>query len=106
MTRIQKCLSENIRFYRKQAGLTQAQLAEKVDSSTNYISTIELGKKFPSPTMIEKLAKIFNIESPLLFLDRNGATLRTFGSCRYELIKNVEQTIIDTLDDFERMEQN
>ncbi len=54
-------------MYRSTLGWSQAKLAEKVNSSTQYIGMIEIGLKFPSPEMIEKLAHALGIESPQLF---------------------------------------
>lgn len=41
-------LAEQIKLHRKRAGLTQAQLAEKVDLSVQHISRIESGCYIPS----------------------------------------------------------
>ena len=41
MTNIRDILAKNMRAYRNALGLTQAQLAEKVDTSTHYIGMIE-----------------------------------------------------------------
>ena len=43
-----KILGANIRKYRKQIGITQEQLAEKIGKSVNYIGMIERGEKVPS----------------------------------------------------------
>lgn len=43
-----KILGANIRKYRKQIGITQEQLAEKIGRSVNYIGMIERGEKVPS----------------------------------------------------------
>lgn len=67
MTKIQECLANNMKKYRKIANLTQEQLAERVETSTNYIGTIETGKKFPSPQMLERIANALNIDSLQLF---------------------------------------
>ena len=48
-------------------GITQARLAEKVDTSTHYIGQIELGNKFPTPEMLERIASALKIDSPQLF---------------------------------------
>ena len=42
-------------------------LAELCDSSTGYIGEIESGKRFPSVSMIERIAKALEIESYCLF---------------------------------------
>ena len=41
-----KILDANIRKYRKQIGITQEQLAEKIGKSVNYIGMIERGERF------------------------------------------------------------
>ncbi len=64
---IQECLARNLKFYRNQKNFTQSQLAEKCDTSTNYIATIETGKKYPSPRTLEKIAEALGIEALDLF---------------------------------------
>jgi len=44
-------------------------LAEYCNASTGYISEIEIGRKFPSADMIEKIAKALSIEPYQLFKD-------------------------------------
>ena len=48
-------------------GITQAQLAERVNTSTNYIALIESEKKFPTPEMLERIAASLEIDAPALF---------------------------------------
>jgi transcriptional regulator with XRE-family HTH domain len=67
MMNIRQVLAENLKSYRYTLGWSQAILAEKVNTSTNYIGMIEIGKKFPSPAMIEKLAVALGIDSTQLF---------------------------------------
>jgi transcriptional regulator with XRE-family HTH domain len=57
----------NLKDYRKLRKMSQVKLAEQCDSSQTYIAEIEVGKKFPSPEMIERIATALNIESYLLF---------------------------------------
>jgi transcriptional regulator with XRE-family HTH domain len=56
MTELRKILGENMRAYRGELGYSQAKLAELVDTATNYINQIETGKRFPTDTMLEKIA--------------------------------------------------
>lgn len=53
---LQETFINNLKFYRKKAGLTQAQLALLIDKSFNYINGIECGVSFPPPDVIEKIA--------------------------------------------------
>ncbi|MDR0524790.1 MAG: helix-turn-helix domain-containing protein [Spirochaetaceae bacterium] len=52
---------------RRILGITQAQLAERVNTSTNYIALIETEKKFPSLEMLERIAAALEINPPALF---------------------------------------
>ena len=55
-------LKYNLKFYRKQKGLTQEQLAELSGVSTDYISELERGKKVPSIKRLDYIAKALDIE--------------------------------------------
>ena len=66
---LRNIFSENLKFYRKNAGLSQQQLAEKCDIATNYLSEIERGQKFPSIELIENMSSELNIPAYLFFLD-------------------------------------
>ena len=67
MTNIRDILAKNLKAYRNALGLTQAKLAEKVDTSTHYIGQIETKNKFPSPEMLERIAAALGIDTVELF---------------------------------------
>lgn len=54
-------ISENIRFYRKQLGLTQEELANMLLGKKSLISNYENGYSTPDIITLCKLAKIFDI---------------------------------------------
>jgi len=57
-----KVLGANIKLYRGRNKWTQAELAEKINISINFLSDIETGKKWASPITLVKLADIFKIK--------------------------------------------
>jgi transcriptional regulator with XRE-family HTH domain len=61
---------KNLKDFRKKEGLSQMQLAEYCGISSGYIAEIEIGKKFPSISVIEKIAAILKVEPYLLFKSR------------------------------------
>jgi transcriptional regulator with XRE-family HTH domain len=67
MTNLKALLSYNIKKRREKLGISQAKLAERVDTSTNYIAQIEQQIRFPSSEMLERLAIALEIDSPELF---------------------------------------
>ena len=58
---------KNIRRYRDYRKWTQAELAEKMDISVNFLSDIENGKRWISPASIVKFAAVLKIEPYELF---------------------------------------
>lgn len=67
MTEFHRLLGANMRIKRKEIGLSQADFAEKCDISTNYVSEIEVGRKFPKPAVLEKIASVLGIDPEDLF---------------------------------------
>ena len=62
----------NLKKYRNARKVSQMRLAELCDSSTNYIGQIEIGNRFPSMDLIEKMAQALNIQPYMLFFDGNA----------------------------------
>lgn len=56
-------VSENIKRLRKQAGMTQAELAEKLDVARSTITQWETGWSSPRMGMVQKLAGVFGVTS-------------------------------------------
>lgn len=73
MADIQKTLADNLKYYRKQAGLTQEQLAEKCGLHRTYIGGIEQERINISLKNIGKVAVALNIDPALLFVRNPGA---------------------------------
>jgi transcriptional regulator with XRE-family HTH domain len=73
----QELFITNLKDFRKLLKISQAKLAEICDSSQAYIAEIEVGKKFPSPDMIEKIASALDVESYCLFQNNASTDIRT-----------------------------
>ncbi|MCI9517895.1 MAG: helix-turn-helix transcriptional regulator [Clostridia bacterium] len=54
-------IAENIRFYRKQLGLTQEELAKMLNGKKSLVSNYETGYSTPDIYMLCRLASIFEI---------------------------------------------
>lgn len=54
-------IAANIKHYRKQAGLTQEELAERLDVARSTITQWETGWSSPRMGMVQKLAEVFGI---------------------------------------------
>ncbi len=56
-----KAFGNRVKELRKECGLTQFELAEKIGLSTNFIGMVERGERNTSVEKIFKLANAFNI---------------------------------------------
>lgn len=65
-TEIREIFSQNLRFYRIKANMSQEKLGEEAKLSDKYISDLERQLYDPSLQTIDSLAKALNIETYLL----------------------------------------
>jgi transcriptional regulator with XRE-family HTH domain len=94
MTGLRTILAFNIKEQRRILGLTQSQLAERVNTSTNYIALIETEKKFPKPEMLERIAAALGIDPPALF----AAEIRPLTEA--ETLAKAEKLILGDINNF------
>ncbi len=92
---IQECLAQNLKYYRKRKNFSQSQLAEKAETSTNYIATIETGKKYPSPNTLEKIANALEINAIDLFQLKNDIDKYDLEIEKFK--ENLKQVLIETI---------
>ncbi|MCL2179725.1 MAG: helix-turn-helix transcriptional regulator [Treponema sp.] len=85
-------------------GITQAVLAEKVDTSTNYIALIESEKSFPTPEMLERIASALEIDSPALFSTKSYPLPEagTLGELQEKIMNDLSEVISHRFNKFER----
>jgi transcriptional regulator with XRE-family HTH domain len=67
MTDLRQLLAINMKRYRKTLGISQMNLADQTNISLSFIAAIEVGKKFPSPEMLERIAEALQVDTPELF---------------------------------------
>jgi transcriptional regulator with XRE-family HTH domain len=67
MAGIREVLANNIKAYRRKYGFSQDKLAELAGISSQYLATVETCRKFPTPEVLDRLAKALGIETNELF---------------------------------------
>ncbi len=84
-------LSENIKKYRKRAGLTQAEVAEKMGIASPNYTLLENGKTEMTISKAEKLAEVFEVSvGELLGLDGVG---KVRESTEFETLKKENERL-------------
>ena len=90
MTSLKKILAFNMKEQRRVLGISQAALAERINTSTHYIAMIELGRKTPSLPMIERIALALQIDPPVLF------SMKSMPSAS---LKKLHKTVLADIDE-------
>lgn len=102
---LRETFRENLKFYRKKAGLTQEKLSELSGCNQNYIAEIErASSKFPKPETIDAIAAALNIRVSDLFIEEGcPKNSVTFDKERFtkevitKLSDKLEKSMIDYL---------
>jgi len=97
---IREILALNLKENRQKCGFTQEKLAEKAGISANYLSMVEISKKFPTPEMLDRLANALGIETFQLFdasTTSEGALLHLEKSIINKITLVVKDTIRETM---------
>jgi len=69
---LRRVLSSNIKHYRGLRGWSQETVAEKIETSTNFLAIVENGKSWVSSLTLVKLANCFEVEVYELFRPKNA----------------------------------
>jgi transcriptional regulator with XRE-family HTH domain len=68
---VRRLVGENVRRLRTVAGLTQAELAEKMGVDRAYVSALELGGRNPTIVTLWHLAQALGVRFAQLFQERS-----------------------------------
>lgn len=66
ITKKDLAFGKRLRHLRKQAGLTQEELASKSGLSTTFIGLLEVGRKRASLKSLQKLSRALNVKTQML----------------------------------------
>jgi len=93
---IREILALNLKENRQKCGLTQEKLAEKAGISANYLSMVEVSKKFPTPEMLDRLANALEIETFQLF-DASATAEGALIHLERAIINKITSVVKDTI---------
>jgi transcriptional regulator with XRE-family HTH domain len=85
-------LGTNIKRYRTRYRWSQEELAEKLNISTNFLCSIEIGKKWLSPLTLVKLANTLHIDAYELFKPE-GMTLPDAAKYTDDIFMTIKESI-------------
>jgi transcriptional regulator with XRE-family HTH domain len=93
---IREILAQNLKENRQKCGFTQEKLAEKAGISANYLSMVEVSKKFPTPEVLDRLANALKIETFQLF-DASATAEGALIHLERSILNNIKQVVKETV---------
>ncbi len=83
-------ISRNVKFYRKKRRLTQFQLAEKIGKTVEMVCQIENNVAGTKLATLDAIANALDIETYMLFLNKDRPSLENISPEILELIFDLE----------------
>ena len=93
MNSIRDVFINNLKFYRKQKGISQEKLSYAVGKSIAYINQIENRDSWPQPEMVDKIAAALGITSSALF-EENGSPKNVKNQFAEQFGKSLESELL------------
>jgi transcriptional regulator with XRE-family HTH domain len=96
----------NLKKFRNLAGISQMKLAEICDTDVSYIGQIEIGQRFPSIKLIERIALALDVDAYKFFMNEPDGQFNSPGGMddflskipgkiRLEMIERLNTAISD-----------
>ena len=102
MNSIRETFVNNLKFYRKQKGISQEKLSYAVGKSIAYINQIENKDTWSQPEMVDKIAVALGISSSALFEENSSPENLKIGfaekygkAIETELISRIEKDVME-----------
>ena len=98
MADVHTLLAQNIKKYRQILGISQSELAERINCSLTLIGNIEIKKRFPSAKNIDLLAQALGVKPADLFAEENvtETTLRIVSKQKQKM--QLEKEVLKAID--------
>ena len=90
---IQELFGRNVRKYRKQAGLTQEQLSERLGVSQKHLSIIETGTQFASASLIGRISEELHVSPGDLFGGSSDKVLPEIKKAKAEIVNAMKDEV-------------
>ena len=97
MADVHTLLARNLKKYRQILGLSQAALAEKINSSTTFIGNIEIGKRFPSSKNLDLLVKALAVKPADLFAEGDEPEAHAQFVARQKRKTQLEKEVMEAI---------
>jgi transcriptional regulator with XRE-family HTH domain len=94
---VKTLFGENVRYYRREKALSQAELSELLNISIKHLSAIERGLNFVSVDILEKLACALDVPVFYFFVDKRELFYNDVMLNNIDTV--IEQKLVDAIEE-------
>ncbi|MDA8424621.1 MAG: helix-turn-helix transcriptional regulator [Treponema sp.] len=98
MTELHKNLVYNMKRLREDLAITQMELAERAEISSGYVGEIEMGRKYPTPEVLERLAEALEVRPFRLLMSPGDVADSAGADALYDAAGMIRDNIDQNLD--------
>ena len=96
MTNLRDIFAYNLKNKRRNFGISQAKLAERVNVSTHHIAMIEIARNYPTFELVERIANALDIEYYELFINPLSPP-EEIERIYESVVKNIENVVSEAI---------
>jgi len=82
--------------------ISQMELAERAGISAGYVGEVEMGRKYPSPEILERIAKALGVRPYRLLMSDEDVADAAGRDAVYEAASRLKQRLGEEIDDMVR----
>jgi transcriptional regulator with XRE-family HTH domain len=102
VTDLHRNLIRSMKRRRAMLAISQMELAERAGISSGYVGEVEMGRKFPSPEILERIAGALGIRPYRLFMSDEDAASAAGPEAVYEAADRLKHRLGEEIDDMVR----
>ncbi len=92
-------LARNVKRGRKRLAISQHRLAELADMPVRSLSEIEVGRSFPGPERLDRIAMALGVQPFQLFLNEEAWDVHDKFEAMVTLARDIKSRVTSTIDD-------
>lgn len=99
VSELHRSLVFNVKRRRAQLAISQMELAERAGISSGYVGEIEMGRKFPTPDVLERLAEALEVRPFRLLMSPEDVADSAGADALYDAAGKIRERLDRELDE-------
>jgi transcriptional regulator with XRE-family HTH domain len=99
VTELHRILVDNMKRLRSELGISQMELAARAELSSGYVGEIEMGRKYPAPEVMERIASALGVKPYRLLMGEDDVAEWLGGEAYYAATEEARERLRRDIDE-------